>query len=92
MANSDVNREPRGLMFLELIPLAWLAAVAFSYGALALTPIGEDRAAVPGIGVIEEAVVPLLCLMGAAGILRVACLRLGRAPLTAARGEGQDTL
>ena len=91
-AGTEGRSGPRWLVALELIPLAWLALTAYAYAVLALTPTGEDRMAVPGIALVEQAVVPWLCLIGVAAIIRYVCLRNGQAPLASARGEGQDTL
>ncbi len=91
-AGTEETSSPRWLGVLELIPLAWIGIVGYAYGVLAFTPTGEDRMAVPGIALAEQAVVPLLCLIGVAAIIRYVCLRNGQAPLSPARGEGQDTL
>lgn len=84
-------RDRRWPAALELLPVAWLALVGYAYGGLAFTPTGEDRMLLPGMLLLEQSVVPLLCLICVAGIITCTRFRSRRVSLTAARGESQDT-
>jgi len=55
---------------LDLIPLAWLALVAYGWVMLLLLPGSPDRPLLPGVQAAEGAVAPLLSVIALAAIIK----------------------
>lgn len=60
---------------LDLIPLAWLALVAYGWAMLLLLPGSPDRPLLPGVQAAEGAVAPLLSVIALAAIIKRFALR-----------------
>lgn len=78
---------------LEWIPVAWLALGSVACSLLVTTPLEVDRSSLPLGQAAERLALPLLCLTGAAAIIRYFSFRKGQPRLSpAASGEGQDNV
>ena len=79
-------------LWLECLPVIWLALVITAYALLALQPFLfpslRPTAEVPGIAEADRAVLPLLAALVIAGIIRYFSLRnAGRSPGAPDRGR-----
>jgi hypothetical protein len=65
---------PRWLAWLGVVPVAWLIVVAYGYSLVALYPFAATRAEVPGLSVVDQAILPLLACLVAVAIIRYICI------------------
>jgi hypothetical protein len=87
----EPETKPEGVLalVLDLLPIVWLLLVLSAYALLALHPMLNTRAEVPGVAEAERAVLPLLAALVFAAIIRYYWLRKAR-PRSPEAGSGRQ--
>jgi hypothetical protein len=87
-AAEAVEPRPTGILaLLDLFPLAWLGLVAYGWVLLLVHRGSPERPQLPGMVAAERAVVPLLCVLTLAAIIK----RFARPSVPASEGKGSAT-